>query len=108
MSVQSDMLKKWRCVKYENVDDIVVVTTLARLTKRKNSWPKYNVSTFTERERVITEITKQIIDFAEPFFSRFDDLDLLIEDVEKQEFSPIKDSFIRKNAANDFVQCFKI
>lgn len=111
ISVESDCLAQWRRNEYqgEAIDGMVVATSLARLTKMKNEWPRYEIATFTERERVILEITNIINDYAIPFFEQFNDINLLVKKVEKFGFLPhLKNQNIifRRNTISDFIRCF--
>lgn len=74
----------------------IVGTSLARLTKRYNDWPSYEVSTILERERSIREISEQIQEYALPFFARFADLETLLDDVEREGFFPHRKRFDSK------------
>ena len=60
--VSSPVYAQW-CNKKEGCDDSlggVVGSTIARLTRRDNYFPTYEVSTMLERERSIREVSEQI------------------------------------------------
>lgn len=61
--------------------DFVYGTTLAQIAGKASGWPVYKVATLLERERVIKEISTQIMHAALPFFARFQDLAALREEV---------------------------
>ena len=86
--VESDELRKWRCCKYQNekAKGVIIEKPLDYLTKKAIDHSQHIVSTFIERERVISEVISQINDFAIPFFDRFQNVDLLIEEVIKEGF----------------------
>ncbi|MFB6366067.1 DUF4304 domain-containing protein [Paenibacillus elgii] len=111
VNVYSNHLKEWRRSKVETelADDVVFSTSLARLTKRADDWPLYSVDAFSERERVIAEITQQIHEYALPFFERFKNPRQLAEDVKKQGFLPHRKNqqiLLRKDMAPSFIECF--
>lgn len=86
--VSSPVFAQWRNEKesQNNATGGIVGTSLARLTKRCDDWPSYEVSTMLECERSIREISEQIQEYALPFFARFSDLETLVEDVEREGF----------------------
>ena len=82
--VSSPVIAQWRSEQEgtEDTYDGIVGTSIARLTRRYDDFPRYEVSTLLERERSIQEISGQIQDYALPFFARFSDLSkLLVEAV---------------------------
>ena len=74
--VSSPVIAQWRSEQEgtEDTYDGIVGTSIARLTRRYDDFPRYEVSTLLERERSIQEISGQIQDYALPFFARFSDL----------------------------------
>ncbi|SCW51382.1 protein of unknown function [Paenibacillus tianmuensis] len=111
VSVYSNHLKEWRLSKDQTqlADDVVFSTSLARLTKRADDWPLYSIDAYSERERVIAEITQQINEYALPFFERFKNPGHLAEDVKKQGFLPHRKNqqqLLRKDLATNFIECF--
>ena len=112
VSVESEKMTLWRKETYQNSDanGIILETTLANLTKREQTLGWHDVATLHERERVIAEINNQINEFAIPFFKRFDDIDVLIEEICDKGFLPHR---FKKSEAylaqyiDDFIQCFK-
>ena len=73
--VSSPVIAQWRSEQQgpEEAYDGIVGTSIARLTRRYDDFPRYEVSTLLERERSIQEISGQIQDYALPFFARFSD-----------------------------------
>ncbi len=71
--VSSPVIAQWRSEQEgtEDTYDGIVGTSIARLTRRYDDFPRYEVSTLLERERSIQEISGQIQDYALPFFARF-------------------------------------
>ncbi len=88
--VSSPVIAKWRSEQEgtEDTYDGIVGTSIARLTRRYDDFPRYEVSTLLERERSIQEISWQIQDYALPFFARFSNLPKLLDDVEREGFFP--------------------
>ena len=82
--VSSPVIAQWRSEQEgtEETNDGIVGTSIARLTRRYDDFPRYEVSTLLERERSIQEISGQIQDYALPFFARFSDLPKLLDDVD--------------------------
>ena len=65
--VSSPVIAQWRSEQEgeeEAYDDGIVGTSIARLTRRYNDFPRYEVATLIERERSIQEISGQIQDYA--------------------------------------------
>ena len=89
--VSSPVIAQWRSEQEgtEETYDGIVGTSIARLTRRYDDFPRYEVSTLLERERSIQEISGQIQDYALPFFARFSNLPKLLDDVEQEGFFPI-------------------
>lgn len=85
----------------------IVGTTIARLTRRYDDWPTYDVFTMLERERSIREISEQIQQYALPFFARFSDLETLLDDVEREGFFPHRKNFDSPEHNKEVVQCFQ-
>ena len=112
ISVESEKLMLWRKSKYDNpnANGTIITTTLANLTKRQQTLDWYDVSSSFERTRVISEISEQVNNFALPFFKRFEDIDLLINEIGEQGFLPHR---FKKSIAYleqhivDFVECFR-
>lgn len=87
--------------------DGIVGTSIARLTRRYDDFPRYEVSTLLERERSIQEISGQIQDYALPFFARFSDLSKLLDDVEREGFFPHRKGFDVPKRNREFIECFR-
>ena len=89
--VSSPVIAQWRSEQEgtEETCDGIVGTSIARLTRRYDDFPRYEVSTLLERERSIQEISGQIQDYALPFFARFSDLPKLLDDVSGRGSFPI-------------------
>lgn len=68
--------------------DLVYSATLAEIAGKASGWPMYNVASMMERERVIKEITGQIMHSALPFFARFQDLTALRDELRNQGIFP--------------------
>ena len=85
----------------------IVGTSIARLTRRYDDFPRYEVSTLLERERSIQEISGQIQDYALPFFARFSDLSKLLDDVEREGFFPHRKGFDVPKRNREFIECFR-
>ena len=62
--VSSPVIAQWRSEQEgeEEAYDGIVGTSIARLTRRYNDFPRYEVATLIERERSIQEISGQIQD----------------------------------------------
>ena len=60
--VSSPVIAQWRSEQEGTADtyDGIVGTSIARLTRRYDDFPRYEVSTLLERERSIQEISGQI------------------------------------------------
>ena len=60
--VSSPVIAQWRSEQEgtEETNDGIVGTSIARLTRRYDDFPRYEVSTLLERERSIQEISGQI------------------------------------------------
>lgn len=112
ISVESKKFALWQNNNVnKNGNGVIITTTLARLTKRTQEWPWYDVSTPTERERSISEVLQQINDFAIPFFERFKNIDLLVDDVRSQGFLPHRKNQYGidvKRKEMNFIHCFGI
>jgi hypothetical protein len=112
ISIESEKMALWREVKYAYADGVVFTTRLDNLTKRAQVGNWHDVTTLSERERVISEILKQINEYAIPYFEKFKNVDLLISEIEEQGFLPhrINDKQrkwdIYKKAEYDFAQCY--
>ena len=107
--VSSPVYAQW-CNKKEGCDDSlggVVGSTIARLTRRDNYFPTYEVSTMLERERSIREVSEQIQQFALPLFERFSDLKTLLDDVERERFFPHRKGFDSQKHNQDVIECFR-
>ena len=91
----------------ERDDGFIVGTSIARLTRRYDDFPRYEVSTLLERERSIQEISGQIQDYALPFFARFSDLPKLLDDVEREGFFPHRKGFDVPKRNREFIECFR-
>ena len=63
--VSSPVIAQWRSEQEgtEDTYDGIVGTSIARLTRRYDDFPRYEVSTLLERERSIQEISGQIQDY---------------------------------------------
>jgi hypothetical protein len=111
VNIESAALAEWRKKEYGNgnADGCVFSTYLARVTKREKECPRYDVTTPTERERVIAEVSEQIRDYALPFFARFDDLERLARDVRAEGFLPHRkkfDDILHPERKQDFLKYF--
>ena len=107
--VSSPVFAQW-CNEKEGQDNAaggIVGTTIARLTRRYDGWPHYEVSTMLERERSIREISQQIQEYALPFFARFSDLETLLDDVEREGFYPHRKGFDSPKHNKEVIQCFR-
>ena len=102
------MIAKWRSEQEgtNNIYDGIVGTSIARLTRRNDDFPRYEVATLLERERSIQEISGQIQDYALPFFARFSDLPKLLDDVEREGFFPYRRGFDVPKRNREFIECF--
>jgi len=112
VSIESEKMVLWRKETYQNpnVNGVILETTLANLTKREQTLVWHDVAPPHERERVISEIHNQINEFAIPFFKRFDDIDLLIEEISDKGFLPHrfkKSKTYLDQHIDDFIKCFK-
>jgi len=113
VSVESEKLAAWRKSKHNNPNSngLIISTTLVNLTRRDQTLGWYDVATPIERKRVISEILAQINDFAIPFFKRFENVDLLIDEIREQGFIPhrFKKSFAySEQHISDFIECFSV
>ena len=109
LDVSSPVFAQW-CNEKKGQDDAagsIVGTSLARLTKRYDDWPSYEVSTMLERERSIWEISQQIQEYALPFFARFSELPKLLDDVEREGFFPHRKGFDVPKRNREFIECFR-
>jgi len=112
IAIESEKMALWREVKYARADNVVFTTRLDNLTARAQVGGWYDVTTLSERERVISEILKQVNEFAIPYFEKFEDVDLIVVGIEKQGFLPHRINNkqrkwdIYKKAESDFIQCF--
>ena len=107
--VSSPVIAQWRSEQEgtEDAYDGIVSTSIARLTRRYDDFPRYEVSTLLERERSIQEISGQIQDYALPFFARFSDLPKLLDDVEREGFFPHRKRFDVPKRNREFIECFR-
>ena len=107
--VSSPVIAQWRSEQEgtEDTYDGIVGTSIARLTRRYDDFPRYEVSTLLERERSIQEISGQIQDYALPFFARFSDLPKLLDDVEREGFFPHRKGFDVPKRNREFIECFR-
>ena len=107
--VSSPVIAQWRSEQEgtEETYDGIVGTSIARLTRRYDDFPRYEVSTLLERERSIQEISGQIQDYALPFFARFSDLPKLLDDVEREGFFPHRKGFDVPKRNREFIECFR-
>ena len=107
--VSSPAIAQWRSEQEgtEEIYDGIVGTSIARLTRRYDDFPRYEVSTLLERERSIQEISGQIQDYALPFFARFSDLSKLLDDVEREGFFPHRKGFDVPKRNREFIECFR-
>lgn len=103
------MIAQWRSEQEgtEETYDGIVGTSIARLTRRYDDFPRYEVSTLLERERSIQEISGQIQDYALPFFARFSDLSKLLDDVEREGVFPHRKGFDVPKRNREFIECFR-
>ena len=112
VEVESDILFKWREQYSDIKNGVVVNTTLASLSKRDNYFPRYDVSSLISRENTIGEIHGLIQGFALPFFDRFKNIKLLMEEVEREgSFLPHRMAKWEKKEHqigihHDFIKCF--
>lgn len=111
VAIHSKKLGEWRKIKYDinTNNDVVLSTSLARLTTRKDDWPHYLVSSFGERERVIAEIIEQINHYALPYFARFQNINSFVNEVKAEGFLPHNKKqhiILRKEWLSDFIACF--
>lgn len=108
--MESKLVAKSRSELHQQKDDgLIFLNSLARLTKRANDWPYYNISTHLERERVIAELVATITDFALPFFARFNTPEEYAREVAKTGFLPHRkgiDTEYSKARREDFVRCY--
>lgn len=107
--VSSPVFAQW-CNEKEGQDNAtggIVGTSLARLTRRYNDWPDYEVSTMLERERSIQEISEQIQQSALPFFARFSDLETLLDDMEREGFFPHRKGVDSQKHNQEVIQFFR-
>lgn len=104
--VSSPVFAQWCNARKGGSDSLggIVGTFLARLTRRYNDSPIYEVSTMLECERSIREISEQIQEYALPFFARFSDLKTLLDDVEREGFFPHRKGFDAKKHNQEFIQ----
>ena len=107
--VGSPVIARWRSERegHEETYDGIVGTSIARLTRRHDDFPRYEVSTLLERERSIQEISEQIRDYALPFFARFSNLPKLLDDVEREGFFPHRKGFDVPKRNREFIECFR-
>ncbi|WP_394266936.1 DUF4304 domain-containing protein [Anaerotignum sp.] len=107
--VSSPVFAQWRSEQEgeEEAYDGIVGTSIARLTRRYNDFPRYEVATLIERERSIQEISGQIQDYVLPFFARFSDLPKLLDDVEREGFFPHRKGFDVPKRNREFIECFR-
>jgi len=111
VAVESEKIALWRKENTSNpeANGIILETTLANLTKREQTLVWHEVASPHERERVISEIQNQIDEFAIPFFKRFENIDLLVEEIGEKGFLPHR---FKKSKAyldqyiDDFIECF--
>ena len=105
----SPVIARWRSERegHEETYDGIVGTSIARLTRRHDDFPRYEVSTLLERERSIQEISEQIRDYALPFFARFSNLPKLLDDVEREGFFPHRKGFDVPKRNREFIECFR-
>lgn len=82
----------------------IVGTSLARLTKRYDEWPFYEVTTMLEQEHSIQEISEQIREYALLFFARFSDLETLVKHMEQEGFFPHRKGFNTKKHNQKIIQ----
>ena len=97
-------------VSVESENGVIFATTLANLTKREQTLVWHDVTMLYERERVILEIHNQVNEFAIPFFKRFENIDLLIEEVSEYGFLPHrfkKSKVYLEQHIDNFIACFK-
>ena len=112
ISIESEKMARWRDAKYAHTDGVVFTTRLDNLTARAQVGGWYDISTLSERERVISEILKQVNEFAIPYFKKFENIDLCIDEIKKQGFLPHRIGTkqrkwdIYKKIELDFIQCF--
>ena len=94
--VGSPVIAQWRSEQegYEATYDGIVGTSIARLTRRYDDLPRY-------------EISGQIRDYALPFFARFSDLPKLLDDVEREGFFPHRRGFDVPKRNREFLECFR-
>ena len=92
--VGSPVIAQWRSEQegYEATYDGIVGTSIARLTRRYDDLPRYEVSTLLERERSIQEIS---------------DLPKLLDDVEREGFFPHRRGFDVPKRNREFLECFR-
>ena len=107
--VSSPVIARWRSEREgtEETYEGIVGTSIARLTRRYDDFPRYEVSTLLERERSIQEISGQIQDYALPFFTRFSNLPKLLDDVERDGFFPHRKGFDVPKRNREFIECFR-
>lgn len=107
--MSSPVIAKWRSEQEgtEKTYDGIVGTSIARLTRRYDDFPRYEVSTLLERERSIQEISGQIQDYALPFFARFSNLPKLLDDVEQEGFFPHRKGVDVPKRNREFIECFR-
>lgn len=104
--VSSPIFAQW-CNEKEGSNDSlggIVGTTIARLTRRNNDFPAYNIAAMIERERCIQEISEQIQDYVLPFFARFADLETLLKDIEREGFFPHRKGFDSKKHNQEVIE----
>ena len=117
ISVESEKLADWRRRKYNKYadDDRRIFTCmLAELTRRDIIDPWRRLETEAERIRCITEVIKQVSDYALPFFDRFKNIEQLISEIKNQGFLPHRLTKWKKKQIklggekeyDDFIDCF--
>ena len=112
IAIESEKMALWREVKYSRADSVIFTTKLVNLTAKAQVGNWYDVATLSERERVISEILKQVNEFAIPYFTKFENIDSLIDEIKEQGFLPHRISNkqrkfdIYKKVESDFIQCF--
>jgi hypothetical protein len=69
LTVSSEKLATWRKERSGEDDfGIVIGVPISAITHHHEEWPHYCVQTISERERVITELTQQVLEVVLPFF----------------------------------------
>lgn len=73
----------------------IFISPIVNLTRKYKKIDSYHVITISERERVIEEICRYIDEFVLPFFARFENIEVLSQEVSKQGFLPHRKNWDR-------------